>query len=63
MKFASGLIAYSQAERDADSEAMREAVKRTHARRKVMVSGQDYESPANAATEARDRRILGETTE
>ena len=60
MTFFSGLLPYTQAERDADERERREARARAVLRRAVCRSGQDYNRPVSAAWARLWARIGGD---
>lgn len=60
MKFASGILPYSPAERDADLKPRRKAVERGVIRRKACPSGQRYDIEGTEESRELDRRRLGE---
>jgi hypothetical protein len=59
VKFASGLIAYTEAERQADAVAKHNRVKTAINRRNAAPKG-NYSRQGSPETRARDLRILGE---
>ena len=61
MKFKSGLVPFTEAEREACSAKRRASVKRGVIRRNATPSGQHYDRKPTEADKARDLRILGES--
>jgi len=63
MKFASGLIPYTDAERERDEEVRRKARNIGVVRRKATPSGQRYDQPGSALSKRLWARIVGENDE
>ena len=59
MKYASA-TPYTDAERDQDRCERTAALKTIHNRRKATPSGQNYNTPGDKASKAKDERIVGE---
>jgi hypothetical protein len=61
MKFASALIPYTDAEREADAAMLKAVHERRQARRKSVHSLKAYEIPPSDQSKALDKRRLGES--
>jgi hypothetical protein len=58
--FASGLIPYSEAERERDREGERRELRIVGTRRRALISGRHYDQPGTPESRARDLRVIGE---